>query len=245
MYTLYRQISSFFGSLADFVFPPFCSHCNRRAPEGLAGGICRDCWAAVKTWRDGQCQRCGQPSAEGGSLCRHCLIPGWGCGDVKTIGPFEPPLSEAVHMLKYSDAKSVSRRLGAMMAERIVPDQRYNKADLVLAVPLHKARKRERGYNQAQLLAEQLGKTLGIASPEGLVTRARHTRSQTTLNKEQRLSNVEGIFAVHNPDRIKGRSIILVDDVLTTGATIGSCGRSLLSAGAREVLAMTAAAAPL
>ncbi|OGF04665.1 MAG: hypothetical protein A2509_05655 [Candidatus Edwardsbacteria bacterium RIFOXYD12_FULL_50_11] len=242
---MHRHISSFFGSLADFVFPPFCSHCHRRTSEGLAGGICRGCWSLVKKWQDGQCQRCGQPVAEAGSLCRHCLIPEWGCSDIKTIGPFEAPLSEAVHMLKYSDAKSVSRRLGAMMAERIVSDQRYNKADLVLAVPLHIARKRERGYNQAQLLAEQLGKSLGVPSPEGLLTRARHTRTQTTLNREQRLRNVKGIFAVHNPDRIKGRSIILVDDVLTTGATIGSCGQSLFSAGAREVLALTAAAAPL
>ncbi|MBU1355165.1 MAG: ComF family protein [Candidatus Edwardsbacteria bacterium] len=242
---MYRHISSFLGSLANFVFPPFCSHCHLRAPEGLAGGICQDCWSTVKIWKNGQCQRCGQPAAEAESLCQHCLIPDWGCNDIKTLGPFEAPLSDAVHMLKYSDAKSVSRRLGAMMAKCVVSDQRYNKADLVLAVPLHKARKRERGYNQAQLLAEQLGKSLGIPSPEGLVTRARHTRSQTTLNKEQRLRNVEGIFAVHNPDRIKDRSIILVDDVLTTGATIGSCGQSLLLAGAREVLAMTAAAAPL
>jgi len=242
---MYRQISSFFNSLANFVFPPFCCHCHLRTPEGLAGGICQDCWATVKIWNDGQCQRCGQPAAEAESLCQHCLIPDWGCNDIKTIGPFEAPLSDAVHMLKYSDAKSVSRRLGAMMAKCVVPDQKYNQADLVLAVPLHKARKRERGYNQAQLLAGQLGEALGIPSPEGLVTRARHTISQTTLNKEQRLRNVEGIFAVHNPDRIKDRTIILVDDVLTTGATIGSCGQSLLSAGAREVLAMTAAAAPL
>lgn len=241
---MYRQISSFLGSLADFVFPPYCGHCRQRASEGLSGEICPGCWAVVKKWDDGQCQRCGHPVAGTHSLCDKCLIPDWGCNDVKTIGPFEAPLSNALHMLKYSDAQSVSRKLGVLMAGRIASATNYCKADMVLAVPLHKARKRERGYNQAQLLAEQLGKALDIPAPEGLVTRARHTKSQTTLNKEERHRNVEGIFAVQNPDRIKDKTIILVDDVLTTGATIGSCGQSLLSAGAREVLAMTAAAAP-
>ncbi len=211
----------------------------------MTGGICPGCWSSVKKWEGGQCQRCGNQVAGKKSLCELCLIPGWGCSEVKTIGPFEAPLSDVIHMLKYSDAISVSRKLGAIMAERIVSDQKYNKADLVLAVPLHSARERERGYNQAQLLAEQLGRALGVASPKGLVARCRHTKSQTTMNKEQRHRNVEGIFAVQNPDRIKDKTVILVDDVLTTGATIGSCGQSLLAAGAREVLALTAAAAPL
>jgi ComF family protein len=132
-----------------------------------------------------------------------------------------------------------------MMADRIASDARYKMAEIVLAVPLHGARKRERGYNQAQLLAVQLGKNLGIPSPEGIVERSKQTKSQTTMNKEQRRRNVEGIFAVREPEKIKGKTVILVDDVLTTGATIGSCGHTLLAAGARKVLAATAAAAPL
>jgi ComF family protein len=238
-----RPVRILLSSLVNVVFPPVCLHCRRLSPEGLTGGICAGCWAAIRTWEEGQCQRCG--SGTGSPLCRDCLIPGWGCQDIRTIGPFEAPMSEAIHMLKYSDARSVARRLGAMMAGRLSRSDRYRQADLALAVPLHEARKRERGYNQAQLLAEQLGKALGIPAPEGLIARAKHTKSQTTLNKEQRRRNVEGIFAVHNPDRIEGRSIILVDDVLTTGATIGSCGHALLAAGAKEVLALTAAAAPL
>lgn len=180
-----------------------------------------------------------------GSLCPDCQIPEWGCGNIRTIGPFEAPLSDAIHMLKYSDSRSVSRKLGLLLAERMTSDAGYMKADLILAVPLHRARKRERGYNQAQLLAEQLGKNMGIDAPEGLVERSRQTKSQTTMNKEERRINVEGIFTVQKPEAIKRKTIILVDDVLTTGATIGSCGHALLAAGAGEVLAATAAAAPL
>ena len=242
---MYRHISSFFGSLTDFVFPPFCSHCHQRTPEGLSGGICQGCWSLVKKWEDGQCQRCGRQMAGVQSLCEHCQIPDWGCGDIKTIGPFEAPLSDAIHRLKYSNAQSISRQLGRMMADVAEGKEKYKKADMILAVPLHNARKRERGYNQAQLLADQLGKALKIPSRQDIIFRARHTKSQTTLNKEERLRNVEGIFKVKSPEKIKDKTIILIDDVLTTGATIGSCGQSLMEAGAKQVLAMTAAAAPL
>lgn len=240
-----RPARALLASLANFAFPQVCGHCHRLSPEGLTGGICPGCWGTIKAWRGGQCQRCGVEAPAGASLCQGCLIPDWGCSDIRTIGPFQSPLSEAIHRLKYSDARRVAWRLGNIMAAGLEENGRYRQARLVLAVPLHQARRRERGYNQAQLLAEQLGQALKIPAPEGLVSRARNNQSQTTLNKEQRRRNVDGIFAVHNPDRIKGRSIILVDDVLTTGATIGSCGQSLLSAGAREVLALTAAAAPL
>lgn len=131
------------------------------------------------------------------------------------------------------------------MADVAEGEEKYKKADMILAVPLHNARKRERGYNQAQLLADQLSKALKIPSPEDIIFRARHTKSQTTLNKEERLRNVEGIFKVKSPERIKDKTVIIIDDVLTTGATIGSCGQSLIKAGAKQALAMTAAAAPL
>jgi len=245
MKALRRHTISVFSSLANFIYPPFCSNCKKKVPDGLWGGICGTCWAEVKIWGDGHCQRCGTNVSGGTSLCRNCLIPDWGCGDIRTIGPFEAPLSDAIHMLKYSDAQSVSQKLGFLMAGRIGSGTIYSQAEMVLAVPLHGARKRERGYNQAQLLAEQLGKALGVPAPEGVVLRARHTKSQTTMNKEQRRKNVEGIFAVRKPEKIKGKTVILVDDVLTTGATIGSCGHALLAAGAVKVLAMTAAAAPL
>ncbi len=233
------------NSLANFAFPPVCGQCHRLSSDGLTGGICSQCWATTMVWREGQCQRCGGEAPAGNSLCRGCLIPDWGCSDIRTIGPFQPPLSEAIHRLKYSDARRVARRLGDLLAARLEGVGRYLQARMVLAVPLHPARRRERGYNQAQLLAERLGQALRVPAPEGLLSRARNNQSQTTLNKEQRRRNVDGIFAVTDPGLIKGRRIILVDDVLTTGATIGSCGHALLAAGASEVLACTAAAAPL
>ena len=247
---------SLLGGLADFVFPPFCAACHGRMPQGQRGAICAACWNGYQRWPENACQRCGQalrasPAAVGFPLrqdevlCERCRIPDWGCSGIRTPGPFKKPVADAVHLLKYSDRRSVARDLAAMMAGAAGADLAYRQADLVLAVPLHAARLRERGYNQAQLLADQLGRILGKPSPAGVLARARHTGSQTALNRQQRQENVRDIFRVRRPQAVRGKSVILVDDVLTTGATIGSCGQALLSAGATAVLALTAAAAPL
>jgi len=178
-------------------------------------------------------------------LCGSCSIEGWACADIRTPGPFRGTVAEAVHLLKYSGKPSIARRLAGLMADSLEPEGRHRQADLIAAVPLHGAKQRERGFNQAQLLADELSAKLGIGTDRKAAVRARHNPTQTKLNRRQRLENVRGIFKVPEPSRVRGRRIILVDDVLTTGATIGSCGQALLEAGASEVLALTAAAAPL
>jgi ComF family protein len=178
-------------------------------------------------------------------LCPGCQIEEWACADIRTIGPFKQPLSDAVHLLKYSDRRSAAAALAGLMRKALSNASEYLKADMIVAVPLHPARKRERGYNQAHLLAVHLSKALDKPAPENIVKRARHTKTQTKLNKQERRENVRGIFEVKRPEMVQGMTLILVDDVLTTGATIGSCARTLLDAGAAKVLALTAAAAPL
>ncbi|HTY08170.1 MAG TPA: double zinc ribbon domain-containing protein [Candidatus Edwardsbacteria bacterium] len=253
---LSRHVGPLLDSLVDFVFPPFCAACRRRMPGRERGAICPDCWQAYRRWPEGSCQRCGQPLPEAPLpkdlaanqdevLCQRCRIPGWSCAAVRTPGPFEKPVADAVHLLKYSDRRAVAATLAGLMAAAAGADPRYRRADLVLAVPLHGARQRERGYNQAQLLAAEVGRIMGKPCPERVLARIRHTGSQTKLDREQRQDNVRDIFAVRRPARVQGATVILVDDVLTTGATIGSCGQALLRAGAAQVLALTAAAAPL
>jgi competence protein ComFC len=241
-----RRAWSLGSCVVDFVFPPFCAACHRRMPDGQRGAVCTACWSAYPRWQADACQRCGRPGPAGDvPLCGPCQIPDWGCSSVRTPGPFVAPLSEAVRLLKYSDRRSVAATLAGLMVEAAHGDPAYARADLILAVPLHPARQRDRGYNQAQLLASQVGRIMGKPSPDGVLARARNTGSQTALNRQQRQDNVDGIFRVKRPDMVRDQSVILVDDVLTTGATIGSCGRSLSWAGARNVLALTAAAAPL
>lgn len=244
------MLKSLIHSLLNFVFPPFCASCHQKILEQKGGLICEGCWASLERWTPRSCQRCGAQLAEKDEptiplLCPRCLIPDWACNDIRAIGPFQSPIADAIHLLKYSDRRSVVKKLSLYMEQSLSQAGHYQAADLILAVPLHPARKRERGYNQAQLLAQALGRLLDKPCPENIIARARHTQTQTKLNKQQRLENVKDIFTVKKPETVKGKTVILIDDVLTTGATIGSCARTLLNAGASQVLALTAAAAPL
>lgn len=216
-------------------------------PEGGREPVCSACWQQASLWNARSCQRCGV-SLEAGAfprLCPGCRIEDWSCADIRTPGPFQGPVAEAVHLLKYSERRSIARRLAGLMAGCLEPEAPHRRADLIVAVPLHPAKQRERGYNQAQLLADGLSAELGIPADRRAACRSRHNSTQTKLSKKERLENVRNIFRVRDPDRVRGKRIILADDVLTTGATIGSCGAALLEAGAASVLALTAAAAPL
>ena len=244
------MLKSLFHSLLNFIFPPFCASCHQKMQQQTSGLICEACWDSLERWEAQSCQRCGARLSEQSGpalplLCPKCRIPEWACADIRAIGPFKAPLADAIHLLKYSDRRSVVKKLSLYLEQSLAGAGQYQAADLILAVPLHPARKRERGYNQAQLLAQALGKTLNKPCPENIIARARHTQTQTKLNKQQRLENVKDIFTVKKPELVRGKTIILIDDVLTTGATIGSCAGKLLGAGATKVLALTAAAAPL
>ena len=244
------MLKSLFHSLLNFIFPPFCASCHQKILQPESGLICEACWDSIERWKAQSCQRCGMqvPSVSESQvplLCPRCRIPDWACADIRAIGPFKAPLSDAIHLLKYSDRRSVVEKLSFYMEQSLTEAAHYREADLILSVPLHPARKRERGYNQAQLLAQALGQIMNKPCPENIIARARHTQTQTKLNKQQRLENVKDIFTVKKPELVKGKSVILIDDVLTTGATIGSCAGKLLEAGASQVLALTAAAAPL
>lgn len=242
-----NALGSLAGILADFAFPPYCACCHARMPDGQREPLCRECWQRAITWDGGACQRCGTglPAGAAPRLCPSCRIEGWECSDVRTPGPFSGTVAEAIHLLKYSERRSIARRLAALMRGCLAPGDRYLQSDLIAAVPLHGARLRERGYNQAQLLADEFSRMTGIPADPKAVSRTRHNPTQTRLNRKQRLENVRNIFRAQDPSRVRGRRVILVDDVLTTGATIGSCARALLEAGASEVLALAAAAAPL
>jgi ComF family protein len=150
------------------------------------------------------------------------------------IGAYEGRLRDAIHALKYDGRRSLARPLGALM--RACGSRVLESADLVVPVPLHVRRERARGFNQAEDLAHALGLPVSRA-----LKRRRHTQSQTDLPAEQRHSNVRNAFRLRWGADVRGKCIVLVDDVSTTGATLDACARVLLKGGAREVRALTAA----
>jgi ComF family protein len=155
----------------------------------------------------------------------------------RAVGPYEGALRAIVHALKYDGRQTIARHLAARMRE--AGAEVLSGADLAVAVPLHRSRERARGFNQAR----ELGRHLGLPLVDALA-RTRRTPSQADLPAARRHANVRGAFEWRSGVLVKGRTIVLVDDVSTTGATLNACARPLLDAGAAEVRALTAARAP-
>lgn len=136
-----------------------------------------------------------------------------------------------LHSLKYRNRPEVGFKLGCAYGNDIADAQFVNPFDLILSVPLHPSRLRSRGYNQSDQWARGLSETTGVPFDAEVLSRVRNTRTQTTRSKLSRWENVREVFAVTKPDKVAGKKILLVDDVVTTGATLESCGRVLLDAG--------------
>jgi ComF family protein len=156
---------------------------------------------------------------------------------------FETIIIEAIHKFKYSRNITIGDALGSCMADFSFPDFDYSEYSLLIPVPLHIKRLRERGFNQSLLLARKLGRKHRLPVNFSLLKRHKFTLTQTGLNKTEREKNIKGAFIVEDRQEISGKSIILIDDVYTTGGTINECAKVLLKAGAEKVAALTLARA--
>lgn len=149
-------------------------------------------------------------------------------------------IREAILLFKYGGRPSMGRHLGRLMAEAGGALFDTRQFDLLIPVALHPSRERERGFNQATLLAKEVGKVWGLRLDERSLRRVRATEAQKG-NRADREANVKGAFRVARPDQVQGRRILLIDDVFTTGATVNECARTVLAVGAAEVAAYTLA----
>lgn len=232
--------SGFCRSVADIAVPPLCPLC-RADLSSAPRRLCPVCEEQLPCLPERRCHGCGGGNDSYLELCRDCLQCGgrpWS-GAVSAF-PFAGQLREAVHAFKYQRRTSLAPFLAAAMAEAW---RRYGDApapDLIVPVPLHWLREISRGYNQAGLLAQWLGRELRRPVVNALCRR-RRTSQQARLRIEQRLKNISGAFTVKKPSIIAGKSLLLVDDVFTTGATLSAATATLLAAGAAAVYVITAA----
>jgi len=178
----------------------------------------------------------------GTALCGYCRRGVFRFERARSFGYYEGALREILQHYKYRGLRPLARPLGQRLAQTLERLQ-GGTWDLVLPVPLHRNRERQRGFNQAGLLAEQVGKLSGIRMGGKDCVRVRDTPPQAGLRAAERRKNVKGAFAVPQPERVRGLRVLLVDDVLTTGATADACARALLEAGARGVAVLTLARA--
>lgn len=201
--------------------------------------MCTECLGRISRVEPPFCARCGCAVAAGG-LCTRCRTSPLQIECIRSAVYFEGVLREAIHRLKYSGCTALVEPLGDLMAAYWI--QHPMPADVVVPVPLHAARLRERGYNQAALLAREMAHRVGLALDEQTLIRRRATAPQVELNARQRSENVRDAFHCSG-DGLAGKQVLLVDDVCTTGATLEACAVALYEGGARSVRALTLARA--
>lgn len=228
------------------VFPSFCRLCGSLLGNPGEKIVCRECLARLAPRRGPLCPCCGR-FLEGppeGHLCRRCLERPPAFSLHRSCGHYHDTLKDVILLLKYRRYAALSRALAAFAETCLGPEEGlWVDADFFVPVPLHAARKKERGFNQSRLIAGDLGRIRKIAVLDRCLVKVRNVPPQTALEAGEREKNVRGAFAVRKRAKIAGRTLVLVDDVFTTGATLRECGRVLLEAGAREVRALTLAQA--
>jgi ComF family protein len=203
----------------------------------LYSPICRNCWSGIKRYEGASCRICSEPfTSDAGDICGRCLMERPPFAGVITYGLYSDTLKEAINLLKFSSVKRLAKPLGMLIAKLDIPQ-----VDMIVPVPLSIKRLRQRGFNQTLLIGRVVSKTLDIPLSSELLYKKKETLPQAVLSASDRARNLKNAFATRS--RLKGETVLLVDDVMTTGATARECSKTLLKAGAGKVFVATVARA--
>jgi ComF family protein len=240
-------------ALLDLVFPPFCPVCARRLGAGRRDPLCGSCWQGLDRIVPPCCRVCGLPfielpAPEGSSPsaarpCGRCQRQPPPFAYARAAVRYGEVARDAVHALKFQGRRTMAQPLGDLIVEMGAGGLPFGPPDLLVPVPLHRRRERERGFNQALLLARRVGEAWGVGVCADALERRVATRPQTELTAEARRANVRGAFALRGSTAVAGRHVALIDDVITTGSTVAACARCLAAGGATTVGVLTVARA--
>ena len=238
-------ISKFFRLLTNFIFPSGCLLCGKHIPDRSSGlEICEECIKDFNFFNNSpKCTKCGIVFESGQGqdhLCSRCRNEKLFFDMARSMGPFDGTLRKAVHMLKYSRSPVIAPSLGKLLAHGGYGLINPGDYDAITAVPLHRKKLRHRGFNQSLLLARQAGKTWKVPVQAEWLARTVETPTQTNIPRRLRAGNVKNAFNCRTRE-IRGKKILIIDDVFTTGATVNECAKVLKRRGAAKVDVLTLA----
>ncbi|MDE3226109.1 MAG: ComF family protein [Nitrospirota bacterium] len=239
-----QSLADVLRRLLHMVLPGECAGCGTALSDDPVPFFCRPCWAGLSPLGGPACPRCGRPFASPVALT---FSPDHLCGSCRqkrpaytkawSLYPYAPPLRDALRLFKYRGKVALADALGRLLHSSAMPQH----LDLLMPVPIHSSRLREREFNQSLLLADRLNRRLQLPLSFDNLVRLRPTVPQTELSRSARLKNLRRAFAVLRPDDVREKRILLIDDVFTTGTTVNECAKALRKAGAADIYVCTLA----
>lgn len=226
------RLSKYSQAFADLILPRFCIHCKNKL-NLMENTLCKECFPLLKFPSNERMLSEFSRKFETNKIINNFI----------SLFIFEEnsPIKTVLHQLKYEQKFMLGKYLGSLINDYLA-EEIYNwNADFIIPVPLHRLKKAQRGFNQSQFISKEISRLFSIKMRPGLIKRNRFTESQTSMNSIERRENMKGAFILSSKKNIEGKKFIILDDVITTGATIESCGKVLKENGAAEIFALSAA----
>ncbi|MDD4357406.1 MAG: ComF family protein [Smithellaceae bacterium] len=237
-------LNDFFEELSDALFPPLCLACSEVLSGTAHEVFCPDCRRRITYITGSHCPVCGMifpNSPSENHLCGNCLERKPWFSSARAAVAYDGVVLDAIRRFKYGRDITTGSALATFWAGFDFDDLDFHMFDAIVPVPLHIKRLRGRGFNQSLILARALGKKHRLMVDFSLLKRCKLTLTQTGLDKKDRVKNISGAFVAGPREKIRGKNLILVDDVYTTGATINECAKTLIRTGASKVAVLTLA----
>jgi len=232
-----KKLNKLFKFVINLIFPVYCLICKKELSYQTDTYLCDACKKSIIPITGKVCNKCGRPFING--ICGICREKQFYFSKARASVIYDGSVRECIHFFKYNKKTYL---LNTLFEVLLLPDSLdFLSCDFIVPVPLHWIRQYSRGFNQAELIGRKFSKRFNIKLSKTSLKRTRATPSQTGLSLKERTKNIKGAFSVRNSQKLNGKRILLVDDVMTTGATVNECSKVLLQAGVGEILVYTLA----
>ncbi|NQV18062.1 MAG: ComF family protein [Armatimonadetes bacterium] len=232
--------TNFLNPIIDLIFPKICLGCNCKLGREQTF-LCSECEAFLEFLTGNICEICGSIKVE--NQCRTCETNTFSFDKACSVFHFNQVVQNLIHELKYSEMTKIAKYLGGFTVEYLEKFQPFKNVDIISPVPLHKVKKRARGFNQAEFLTKEIAKKMNWQHTPNLVLRKKFTKTQTKLKRNQRQINVSGAFVLNPKFDVAQKNILIVDDVFTTGSTVNAFSKLLKNNAVSKIYVLTIARA--